>query len=307
MKISRLLGIVTYLLNREMVTCKELSEKFEVSERTIQRDMDYINMSGVPVVSLRGSQGGYAIVDTFRLKKQTIGSDDLASIERALRSIASSIKDKDSEATLEKIRSINCENLKSDYDVDFDIIGENKEIQYCLTVFRKAIHDDVSTRFSYINSFGEISVKEVEPLSLCFKWYSWYLIGYDTSKKAYRIYKLSRISELVTHKANTIKHDKNLYTFESLTENDTRRCIEVQFECSSKVLPYIKEYLPNYKIIEKKTDLYTLEISVFEEEFHWFGVLLGLGKEVKIIKPTEIVTKIKNHIQLLQKNYDSEV
>ena len=62
MKIDRLIGITMYLLNRNIVSARELADKFEVSVRTIVRDVEALSMAGIPISSLTGASGGYEIL-----------------------------------------------------------------------------------------------------------------------------------------------------------------------------------------------------------------------------------------------------
>ena len=88
MKIDRLLGITIYLLNHRKVSARTLADKFEVSQRTIQRDMETLNMAGIPIVSTYGSDGGYAILDSFRMERQAACDSDYSFILTALKGLS---------------------------------------------------------------------------------------------------------------------------------------------------------------------------------------------------------------------------
>ena len=106
MKIDRLLGIVIYLLNRDIVSANALSERFEVSVRTIQRDIETLNLAGIPVTSLQGVNGGYGIIDSFKLERQIANTEDYLFIIIALTGMSSAYNSKNLEATLEKLLSL---------------------------------------------------------------------------------------------------------------------------------------------------------------------------------------------------------
>ena len=76
MKIDRMLTIIVMLLNRDRVSAKELSEKFEVSVRTIYRDIDTINMAGIPIISYPGNNGGFGIMENYKLNHQLMTLDN---------------------------------------------------------------------------------------------------------------------------------------------------------------------------------------------------------------------------------------
>lgn len=106
MKIDRLLSIIIYLLNHDLVSARTLSERFGVTVRTIQRDMEAIDLAGIPVVSIQGPRGGYGIMDTWKMDRQMVSPDDLYYITLALSSVADSLSDEKISDTLEKMKSL---------------------------------------------------------------------------------------------------------------------------------------------------------------------------------------------------------
>jgi predicted DNA-binding transcriptional regulator YafY len=106
MRLDRLLEIVIILLNRRQITARELADRFEVSVRTIYRDIEAINLAGVPVVSTQGQGGGFTVLDTFRIDRQVLTLDDMASIAAALRGVHDVLADPDLRRALEKITAL---------------------------------------------------------------------------------------------------------------------------------------------------------------------------------------------------------
>ena len=106
MKIDRLLGIIIYLLNSKTASAREMAEKFEVSVRTIQRDMDTLGMAGIPIYSEHGAAGGYRIIESYTLDRQIINSNDIHFITTALKGLCSAYDNRDLSKTLEKIKAI---------------------------------------------------------------------------------------------------------------------------------------------------------------------------------------------------------
>ncbi|WP_018212897.1 HTH domain-containing protein [Desulfitobacterium hafniense] len=83
MKIDRLIGIITILLQKERVTIPQLAERFEVSCRTIQRDIDAIGQAGIPIVSRQGYGGGLSIADGYKLDKTVLSEPDKLLFQRS--------------------------------------------------------------------------------------------------------------------------------------------------------------------------------------------------------------------------------
>ena len=128
MKIDRLLGITIYLLNNKKISAKVLANKFEVSLRTIQRDIDTLNKAGIPVVSFFGMDGGYEILDSFKMDKQLVGNNDYSNIISALQGLVSAYESPKIEITLEKIKSLLNNKTNLNINLDFSVLKESKNM-----------------------------------------------------------------------------------------------------------------------------------------------------------------------------------
>lgn len=305
MKIERLLGIITFLLNREVVTGKYLADKFEVSERTIQRDIESINLAGIPIVSLRGVNGGYQILDQYGFSKQASTLDDLRVIRSALDTLGSVVENEKIHRTLEKVKSIDDSNQSSALSVDFSIVKENKKVLTYLPTVEQAIHSHTVLAFMYTNASNVQKKHIVEPVSLKFKWYAWYLIAYHKEKKEYRIYKLSRMTELVNLNQSFAKvHcDKTDY-FELLMQNDTRESSRLVIKMKRNIFVSFSEYFNAFSIILEDDKNIEVELDVIESERHWFAILLSFGADLEIISPEAVREKFYNHSKKIYTLYD---
>jgi hypothetical protein len=122
MKIDHLLSIVMYLLNRELVNARELADHFEVSVRTIQRDMDTLTYAGFPVVSIQGPHGGFGIMKSYQLDRQLVDTDDLFFILTSLESVSSTLKSKNMSSTIEKMKTLVRDYQKKEIEKRKDLL-----------------------------------------------------------------------------------------------------------------------------------------------------------------------------------------
>lgn len=309
MRIGRLLAITTYLLNRNIVTGKDLAEKFEVSERTIQRDIEAINMAGIPIVSLKGAGGGYQIMDTFKLLKQPTNKEDIESILMALKGLETALDNDQINTTIEKIKSIsNSDKYNETISVDFSVIHENNSISKYLKILSKVIVNRKVVSITYISADNFISKRKIEPVMLKYKWYTWYLVAYCINKQDYRIFKLARIGDLyVTNQDCKIQHIAEGKLFDILMDNDKRKYINIKLLCNKKAKYIIKEYIPNCKIHELKDEKLSCEIDVPENERMWYAILLSLGDNVKIIKPDSLKMRLYDHAKKIINLYKYDI
>jgi predicted DNA-binding transcriptional regulator YafY len=135
------LSIVIYLLNHDTVSAAKLADRFEVSKRTILRDIEQISSAGVPIKSIPGANGGYSIMEGYKLDGRILNAEEQASIITALKGFLSSYNDKRYNTILEKISSILPGKQNQRIFLDFGATGDNSEIQEKLKTLEKATQD----------------------------------------------------------------------------------------------------------------------------------------------------------------------
>lgn len=297
MKIDRLLGIVIYLLNREIVSANALAQKFEVSTRTIQRDIETLNLAGIPITSMQGTNGGYGIVDSFKVEKQIASAVDYQFIVTALTGMNSAYNNKKLEATLEKLLNVSKQEQshRSKVKLDFSASREGNNIDKYLKLIEDAIDNEKVIEFEYLNSYGDKKLRLVEPIGVIYKWYAWYMLGYCCNKKDYRLFKVVRMRNLIKQDSSfSIKHDsfENLLALHEKQEQDISRCIDVKLLCKKEIRISIEEYFPKASITEKDDGDFIVQFSVPNNEKGWKGLIFTYGNKMKIIEPEELRKEI---------------
>lgn len=304
MKVERQLAIITYLLNRDIVRCKQLAERFEVTERTIQRDVESINMAGIPIVSIRGINGGYKILDTYSFSKQTATKSDLELLSIALKSLHTAIDNDGLKDTIEKLDSIKKNDKKSNLSIDFGIAKESKKVSKFITEIKNAIKDSSVIEFEYFNSNNKSSQRVVEPISLNFKWYSWYLTAFCLEKRGYRIFKLIRMNN-IKKSAKPIEnnHDDPSSIFENLISKDTRKTTKILMKYKKYIHNAIEEYIDNITVVRDDENEILAEAIIIESERKWFAFLLSFGEDVEVVKPSHIRERLVNQAKKIIDKY----
>lgn len=291
MKIERLLGIVVYLLNRDFVSANTLAEKFEVSTKTIQRDIETLNLAGIPIISMKGTNGGYGILNSFKMDKHMASIEDYQFIISALRGMSSAYNNKKIETTLEKILNVSkqekCNNTK--VKIDFSASREWKNIDEYITIIENAIDEERVIEFEYTNSYGDKTVREVEPIGVIYKWHAWYMLGYCCDKKDYRQFKVVRMRELKKiDKSFSIKHENIDNIISQNEKEDKQKYVDVRILCKKEVRISIEEYFPNAKITESEDGNFLLQFHGLMNETFWKGLLFTYGSKIRIIEPEEL-------------------
>ena len=126
MKRDRLYGITIYLLNHGRTSAKTLAEYFEVSVRTIQRDMDALSMAKIPIIAYPGSDGGYEIQEGYRLDEQWVNEEEFSMMATALQGYSSAMGENQVVDLCEKIEQLSKDD--SHILLDFSVLQEHPRI-----------------------------------------------------------------------------------------------------------------------------------------------------------------------------------
>ena len=196
MKIDRLIGILSVLLQKEKTTAPELAERFEVSRRTINRDIEELCRAGIPIRTTQGTGGGISIMDGYRMDRTILTSKDMQMILAGLRGLDSVSGSGYYSRLMEKIRAGSSEFISGGDSILIDLSSWYREsLVTKIETIRDAIGERMLVRFRYYAPTGE-SERTVEPYYLVFRWSSWYLWGWCLDRKDYRLFKLNRMDRV---------------------------------------------------------------------------------------------------------------
>lgn len=300
MKIDRLMGILLYLLRYGKTSAAQLAEKYEVTARTIMRDIDTLCQAGVPITSVYGVNGGYEILDTYVLDKHLASKHDYQNILTALRSMASAYENQAIQVTIQKIELLS-QNEESVLALDLGAAHENIDSNLLIQQLEKAIADKRRVAFSYTNSQNVTHDVLAEPVGVVYKWYNWYLIGYSIDHQDYRMYKLVRMEKLsVTAQAVTGAHSLKKVMDEWA---DTQESIEIKAVGTARIKAKCREYLNIEITKELGNGDFEFRFHAPETENFWFGALLSFGNQVQILEPQSVIDKITRICEELLKKY----
>ena len=308
MKTDRLLGITMYLLNREVVPASELAEKFEVSVRTIARDMEALDLAGIPIASTAGAGGGYRIMDSFRLGRPVSTAEDYQHVIAALKTLCSAYENKNIEATLEKLLAVQRgESSDQRVFVDFSVVREGERTPAYTALVEQAIGKERVVTFAYSDAQGAVTQREVEPLALNYRWYAWYLLAWCLTKQDYRIFKLNRMEDLaVTGRGFTHRHGDIPALLKQQWARDDRECLKVRLLCKAQARPALMEYFRVKIIAEHPDGSFECKFYAIESERWWFSLLMGFGGQVQVLEPPELAERVQAQAEDILRCYQSD-
>ena len=290
MKIDRLYAITVYLLNHGKTSASELAKRFEVSVRTVQRDMDALCQAGIPIGAEPGPFGGYYLTDTFHMDGHTATQEDYSFILTALKGFSTAMNNSRINATLEKLSALTRDKDDS-IILDFSVLREGDET--LLQTLQTGIRTKHPVSFTYTNGDNMTRMHTVEPVAVVYRWYAWYLLAYSVVKNDYRTYKLVRMRNVeIMDIPFTREHDS---AEAILRENDRKSpqpCTQVIVRCKPEARAKAMEYLNGKVTVEYENDECEMTLHVIENEHLWLGTLLSLGDGIEIVEPEHIRKRV---------------
>ena len=297
MQINRLLELVYILMHRKSVPAKDLAEQLGVSRRTIYRDIDTLSSAGIPIYTEKGKGGGVTLLPDSVLNKSILSEQEQDEILTALHGL-SNLRISEADKVLQRLSAIFNKTATNWLQVDF---SDWSGIDDYFNDFKTAILEQRIAEFDYYNSYGEKSFRRVEPMQLWFKSKSWYLKGFCLTKQGMRVYKLSRVKNLVItsdYFAERILPD--------IQDNSASNSEQAYVLIKLRILPEMKYRLfDDFKeesITEQPDGSFILTVSLPED--NWvYGFVLSFGEYAEVLEPEHLRNTIKEKVKKISARY----
>lgn len=309
MKIERMLTIIVILLNRNRVTATELAEKFEVSVRTIYRDIETINLAGIPIISQSGNNGGFSIYENYKLNHQVLTINNLSSLLSVLKDINMTVDDIELESSIEKLQNIVPENKLDELKIQSEQIiidihpyGDSESQRALVKTIRQAITENRLLTINYKNYNSIVSTREIEPMSLIFKNYTWYLFTYCLLKKDFRLFRISRIGDYQIEKQVFERRDKSYHEITAL-ENEQVNMIDIVLKASPMMKSRVEDIFNEEDIEILETGELLITATMPEKEW-LLSMIFSFGEEIEVLAPKSFREHIASKLKLMVKKYN---
>lgn len=298
MQINRLFKIVYYLLENGKSTAPELAEKFEVSIRTIYRDLDAISAAGIPVYATQGKGGGISLLDDYILEKSLLSEKEKEQMLMALQGI-SSTEGKRTNELLSKLSAFFQMKNTDWIEVDFSDWVKNTASQDIFNDIKKAIFDRHIISFSYFDSKGFRLSRSVKPIKLIFKSKDWYLYGFCLLRNDYRFFKLTRKKELVITTETFIREISDKPG--TKTEIQNYNTVSVNLKFSPQAAFRVYDEFADSVTTDRENNLY-VTTNLPDNEI-MYSYLLTFGNFVEVLSPKYVRTGIMEKLKLILEKY----
>jgi predicted DNA-binding transcriptional regulator YafY len=298
-QIQRLFGIIYILLDKKTVTAKELAERFEVSTRTIMRDIETLSAAGIPIYTTKGNGGGVSLMDGYVLNKATVSSEEQEQILLALQSL-SKTELSESDTALAKLKSFFGKQSTDWLEVDFSSWRNPQFDKARFELLKQSIIERMVISILYAGSNGETAERKVEPVKLLFKARAWYLQAFCLLKQDYRTFKVTRIlsAELTSETFNERECPVGV---PELTFPD-KDMLSLKLHCSPKVAYRLyDEFIPDS--ISRSDDGSLLVETKVPDKEGLTEFLLSFGSDVTVLEPQSAKVELLAEIEKIKSLY----
>lgn len=300
MKIDRLIGIITILLQKEKVTAPELARRFEVSKRTISRDIEDICKAGIPIVTTQGSGGGISISDSYKIDKTLFTNDELQAVFSGLQGIDSVSETSYLTKMTEKLSDKN-NSVEVDDTIMIDLASHyQKPLKEKIELIKTAIQGKRLISFLYYYGKGE-TMRHIEPYRLLFKWSSWYVFGYCLDRKDYRLFKLNRLWDVSLSSDKFIPREIPAH---KLQFDDYFSAYTIHLKAlfsKSEKYRLIEEYgVDCFQITDNGELLLEQDFASYDNMREW---VFSFGDKVTILEPCRLYEDRIKQAENILKNY----
>ena len=294
---SRLFRIVYYLLQNGKATAPELAQKFEVSIRTIYRDIDSISSAGIPIYATQGKGGGISILNDYTLDKSLFSEQEQEQMLTALQGMVATTEENSNEL-LTKLSGLFQINSTNWIEVDFSDWAHRTPQQDTFNIIKEAIFQKRVISFCYFSGKGNKEKRNVRPIRLVFKSKSWYLYSFCLLRNDYRFFKLTRIKELEMLSG-------------TFTQDFTPTKIEKQIQVENTVAVKLKfDRQAAFRVYDEFTDSITedsqgnlyVQIDLPDNEV-LYSYVMSFSDSVEVLEPQSIREQMKKRLQKMQEKY----
>ncbi|UNK15902.1 YafY family transcriptional regulator [Paenibacillus sp. N3/727] len=306
MKIDRLIALIMILLEREVVSARELAERLEVSRRTIYRDIDTLTFAGLPIFTHQGAMGGVGLMKSYKIDKLLFTQHDIQTLLTSLNSYRQLFDHKELVFVLEKLHAIHrgsgTDIAGGKFAVDLSLNQGNESLRNLLSFIENAMNEQRYLVFDYVDRDGRISSRKVEPYQVVFKESSWYLQSYCADREDFRIFKLARMSSLQVSRDVFVPRDFAPLPMDGAAWMN-QEWVEVTIRIHRSVVDKVIERFGEGHILHMGEETCLATYPIIKNTFG-YDKLLAFGDKCEVIEPLEVRTEFQDYVRSILEKYE---
>lgn len=303
MQQGRLFEILYFLVEKRHITAKELAERFEVSARTIYRDIDALSGAGIPVYTQKGHGGGIRLMDGFVLDRTLLSAQEQGEILLGLRTLTAAHAMEDDQTLRRMAALFRCDS--ADWlDVDFVQWGGAEEQRETFARVKQAILNRHILAFDYYGTNGTCTRRRVEPMRLRFKGGNWYVHAYCLCRQAFRLFRLSRMEGVEVEPASFAPRPGLPVTLEAADGSPSPPMAHLRLRFDAGAAYRVRDTFHPRCITALPDGTLYVETD-FPEDGWVTGFLLSFGPQVEVLAPAHIRTQLQHMLVNMQQIYQT--
>ena len=303
MKYELLFKLLFYIIAKGQVSTREIADRFELSPRTVLRYMDTLSLAGIPVMSIRGRNGGFKLMDSYVLPASFMTKEEFEVSISAMESIFNQLGSKTLESAIQKLKSVNKKsegtlNVKSgNLVIDEGEWGKVGSANEKLKEVEKAIENKKVLRLTYHDRNGEVTERLAEPYLILFKQGVWYVYAYCRLRKDFRLFKVSRIADVTELKESFVKKDFDAGNLDFSRWFESENTMDVKFIVDKNVRSDAEEWLGISSVYEENGKIFAAAKLPVEESL--VSKILSFSGGIKVLEPQILKDKVKEKAVLI--------
>lgn len=302
MKSDRLFKIIYILLDKKAITAKELAKELEVSVRTVYRDVETLSISGIPIFTTQGKNGGVALMDGYTFDKSLLSKEDIDNLIFAAQSLKT--YSADAGDLISKLGTSFSQNNTDWINVDFSRWGFKKEDTELFKLLKTAVLSDTAIEITYCNSCGSKKARVIEPIKLIYKEKNWYLQAFCRCANDFRLFKLTRIvSAKATEQKFIPYNNKNVPKIEQETSEAIVSEISLRFPPQQAYRVY--DEFDSKSIIEEPNGYFSVKVR-FPIDNWVTGYLLSFGTDIEILEPASLRREVSDYAKKISEHHKTK-
>ncbi|MEG2697269.1 MAG: YafY family protein [Cetobacterium sp.] len=304
MKIDRLISIIMVLLNNERISAIKLAEMFEVSTRTIYRDIETISLAGIPITTHNGVNGGVSIMKEYKVDKKFFTERDISTLLMGISSVLTTLPDKEIIGTLEKVKGLipkeqieDIELKSNQITIDLTTWMGNKDLKFNIEKIKKALNNNLYLSFEYYGINGNKSNRRIEPYKLILKDNNWYLQGYCILREDFRVFKLSRISNISVLESTFEPREFKVKSLDGSGWID-KKIITIKLLVDWPLRETMVERCGENNVKPYGNDKFLVDFPFVPDDLG-YNILMGFGDKCECLSPEDVRIELVSRIQKL--------
>jgi predicted DNA-binding transcriptional regulator YafY len=291
--------MVYILLSKQSVTAKELADYFEVSSRTIYRDVDTLGLAGIPVFTEKGKGGGISLLSDFVLNKSILSEQEQNEILSALQSLTN-IKTAGADQVLQKLSTVFNKTATNWLEVDFSdwsfVNGDS------FNDFKTAILERRIAEFDYHSTYGEKTHRRIEPIQICFKSKAWYIKGFCLTRQDVRTFKLTRLKNLTVTDEHFPERDL-LSAIPNPGPDRPQTNVTLKLKIASEMSHRVYDEFDEDHIEQQSDGSFIVSATWLEDELWLYNAILSFGEYAEVLEPEYIRKIMREKTQKVSRKY----